>query len=122
MRQLLATGYMHNRVRMVTANFLTKLLLIDWRWGEAWFAEKLLDYEMANNVGGWQWSAGSGCDAAPYFRIFNPDTQIKKFDPELEYIKAWIPEFDTPDYPEPIIDYREARQRALAVYKTALSD
>ncbi len=122
MRQLLATGYMHNRVRMVTANFLTKLLLIDWRWGEAWFAEKLLDYELANNVGGWQWSAGSGCDAAPYFRIFNPDTQIKKFDPELEYIKAWIPEFDTPDYPEPIIDYREARQRALAVYKTALSD
>ncbi len=122
MRQLMETGYMHNRVRMVTANFLTKLLLIDWRWGETWFAKKLLDYEMANNVGGWQWSAGSGCDAAPYFRIFNPDTQIKKFDPELKYIKRWIPEYDTPDYPKPMIDYRKARQQALAVYKTALSD
>ncbi|MGK0297481.1 MAG: deoxyribodipyrimidine photo-lyase [Gammaproteobacteria bacterium] len=121
MRQLKETGYMHNRVRMITANFLSKLLLVDWRWGEKWFAEELLDYEMANNIGGWQWSAGSGCDAAPYFRIFNPDTQIKKFDPEYKYIKKWVPEFDTADYPLPMIDYRDARQRALAVYKTALS-
>jgi deoxyribodipyrimidine photo-lyase len=120
MRQLNETGYMHNRVRMITANFLTKLLLIDWRWGEQYFARKLLDYEMANNVGGWQWSSGSGCDAAPYFRIFNPDTQIEKFDPELKYIRRWIPEFDTADYPLPILDYRQARERAMSVYKSAL--
>lgn len=120
MRQLSATGYMHNRTRMISANFLTKLLLIDWRMGEAWFAEKLLDYEMANNVGGWQWACGSGCDAAPYFRIFNPDTQIRKFDPELKYIRRWIPEFDTLEYPQPMLDYRQARERALAVYKNTL--
>ena len=111
---------MHNRVRMITANFLTKLLLIDWRWGEQYFARKLLDYEMANNVGGWQWSSGSGCDAAPYFRIFNPDTQIEKFDPELKYIRRWIPEFETADYPLPMLDYRQARERAMSVYKSAL--
>jgi deoxyribodipyrimidine photo-lyase len=122
MRQLNETGYMHNRVRMVTANFLTKLLLVDWRWGEAWFAGKLLDYEMANNVGGWQWACGCGVDAAPYFRIFNPATQIKKFDPELKYINQWVPEFDTPRYPQPMLDYRAARERALSVYKTALSN
>jgi len=120
MRQLNAIGYMHNRVRMITANFLTKLLLIDWRWGEQYFAEKLLDYEMANNVGGWQWSAGSGCDAAPYFRIFNPDAQIKKFDPELKYIRQWLPEFGTSAYPLPIVDYRGARERAMLVYKSGL--
>lgn len=120
MRQLNRTGYMHNRVRMISANFLTKLLLVDWRWGEAWFARKLLDYEMANNIGGWQWASGSGCDAAPYFRIFNPDTQTKRFDPELEYIRQWIPEFDSGDYPSPMIDYRNARVRALDVYKSAL--
>ncbi|MEX2352570.1 MAG: deoxyribodipyrimidine photo-lyase, partial [Gammaproteobacteria bacterium] len=122
MRQLNATGYMHNRVRMITANFLTKLLLIDWRWGERYFAEKLLDYEMANNVGGWQWSAGCGCDAAPYFRIFNPDTQVKKFDPELAYIRHWLPEYGTADYPLPMVDYRMARERALAVYKSGLQE
>lgn len=121
MRQLTATGYMHNRVRMITANFLVKLLLVDWRWGEQWFARKLLDYEMANNIGGWQWSAGSGCDAAPYFRIFNPDTQIEKFDPQFEYIRRWVPEFGTPGYPLPMIDYRAARERALLVYKSALA-
>lgn len=120
MRQLNETGYMHNRVRMITANFLTKLLLVDWRWGEQYFARKLLDYEMANNVGGWQWSCGSGCDAAPYFRIFNPDTQIEKFDAELKYIRRWVSEFDTPDYPSPIVEYRHARERALSVYKSAL--
>ena len=120
MRQLNATGYMHNRVRMITANFLTKLLLIDWRWGEQYFAGKLLDYEMANNVGGWQWSCGSGCDAAPYFRIFNPDTQIEKFDPDLKYIRKWIPEFDASGYPLPMVDYRQSRERALLVYKAAV--
>jgi len=120
MRQLNATGYMHNRVRMITANFLTKLLLVDWRWGEQYFAEKLLDYEMANNVGGWQWSSGSGCDAAPYFRIFNPDAQIKKFDPEFKYIRQWLPEFGTSAYPLPIVDYRGARERAMLVYKSGL--
>ncbi len=120
MRQLNETGFMHNRVRMITANFLTKLLLIDWRWGEQYFARKLLDYEMANNIGGWQWSSGSGCDAAPYFRIFNPDTQIEKFDPELKYIRRWVPEFGTPAYPLPMVDYRQARERAMLVYKSAL--
>ena len=120
MRQLNDSGYMHNRVRMLTANFLTKLLLTDWRAGEAYFAGKLLDYEMANNVGGWQWACGSGCDAAPYFRIFNPDTQLRKFDPDLEYVRRWVPEYGTRGYPPPMIGYREARQRALAVYKAAL--
>ncbi len=121
MRELNATGYMHNRVRMITANFLTKLLLVDWRRGEAYFAAKLIDYEMANNVGGWQWASGSGCDAAPYFRIFNPDSQMRKFDPQLQYVKRWIPELDTPDYPAPIVDYRMARDRALTVYKETLA-
>lgn len=120
MRQLNETGYMHNRVRMITANFLTRLLLIDWRWGERWFARKLLDYELANNVGGWQWCAGSGCDAAPYFRIFNPDAQTERFDPQLDYVRRWVPEFGTPDYPLPMVDYRMARERALVVYKAGL--
>ena len=122
MRELNATGYMHNRVRMVVASFLSKDLLIDWRWGEHYFARKLLDYEMASNVGGWQWSAGSGTDAAPYFRIFNPDSQLKKFDPELKYIKKWVPEYaDFSKYPEPIIDHAFARDRCLRAFKEALS-
>ena len=121
MRQLAKTGYMHNRVRMVTASFLTKHLLIDWRWGEAWFAEKLLDFELSSNNGGWQWSAGSGCDAAPYFRIFNPESQQKKFDPENTYVKNWIPELDSGKYPEPMVNHKEARERCLKVFKNALS-
>jgi deoxyribodipyrimidine photo-lyase len=120
MRELNETGYMHNRVRMVTASFLTKHLLIDWRWGEAYFAEKLLDYELASNNGGWQWAAGSGTDAAPYFRIFNPESQLKKFDKQLTYVKRWVPEYGTPDYPEPIVDHKMARERCLATYKAAL--
>jgi deoxyribodipyrimidine photo-lyase len=121
MRELNASGYMHNRVRMVAASFLTKDLLIDWRWGERYFANKLLDYEMASNVGGWQWSAGCGTDAAPYFRIFNPDSQLKKFDPNLEYITKWVPEFaDFTKYPEPIIDHSFARERCMKVFKQAL--
>lgn len=116
MRELNKTGLMHNRVRMVVANFLTKLLLIDWRWGEEFFAKKLLDYEMSSNVGNWQWAAGTGVDAAPYFRIFRPDTQVERFDKNLEYIKKWIPEFKE-DYIEPIVNYKEARQRALDSYK-----
>ena len=120
MRQLNATGYMHNRVRMLTASFLTKHLLIDWRWGEAYFARKLLDFDLASNNGGWQWAAGCGTDAAPYFRIFNPFTQQKKFDPKFEYIHTWIPEFDTPDYPDPIVDHKWARERCLETYKKGL--
>ena len=123
MRELNATGYMHNRVRMVVASFLTKHLLIDWRWGEAYFASKLLDYEMASNVGGWQWAAGSGTDAAPYFRVFNPEIQLKKFDPKLEYIKKWVPEYaDFGKYPKPIVDHAFARDRCLAAFKKALSE
>jgi deoxyribodipyrimidine photo-lyase len=122
MRELNATGYMHNRVRMVVASFLTKDLLIDWRWGERYFARKLLDYEMASNVGGWQWAAGSGTDAAPYFRIFNPESQLKKFDPELKYIKKWVPEYaDFSKYPQPIIDHVFARERCLKAFKAALN-
>ncbi len=122
MRELNATGYMHNRVRMVTASFLTKDLLIDWRWGERYFARKLLDYELASNVGGWQWAAGCGTDAAPYFRIFNPDAQLKKFDPELAYIKKWVPEYaDFSKYPKPIIDHSFARERCLNVFKEAIT-
>jgi deoxyribodipyrimidine photo-lyase len=122
MRELNATGYMHNRVRMVVASFLSKDLLIDWRWGEQYFARKLLDYEMASNVGGWQWAAGSGTDAAPYFRIFNPDSQLKKFDPKLEYIKKWVPEYaDFSKYPKPIIDHAFARERCLKAFKAALT-
>ncbi len=120
MRELNATGHMHNRVRMITASFLCKHLLIDWRWGETYFAQKLLDYEQASNVGNWQWAAGSGVDAAPYFRIFNPTEQIKKFDKELKYIKKWIPELESFDYPKPIVDHKEARERCLKVYKEAV--
>lgn len=121
MRQLNETGQMHNRVRMVVASFLCKHLLIDWRWGEAYFAEKLLDFEMASNVGNWQWAAGTGVDAAPYFRIFNPSTQLDKFDKDRVYIKKWIPEFNTKDYPDPMVDHRMARLRCLETYKTALN-
>ncbi|WP_373072767.1 deoxyribodipyrimidine photo-lyase [Zeaxanthinibacter enoshimensis] len=120
MRQLNKTGYMHNRVRMLVSSFLCKHLLIDWRWGEAYFAEKLLDYEMSSNVGNWQWAAGSGVDAAPYFRIFNPMTQVDKFDKQREYIREFVPEVDTDDYPEKMVDHKEARERCLATYKEAL--
>lgn len=120
MRQLNATGFMHNRVRMLVGSFLCKHLLIDWRWGEAYFAEKLHDYEMASNVGNWQWVAGSGVDAAPYFRIFNPTTQIEKFDKDLKYINKWVPEFQELTYPEKMVDHKEARERCLATYKRAL--
>ena len=120
MRELNATGHMHNRVRMIVASFLCKHLLIDWRWGETYFAQKLLDYEQSSNVGNWQWAAGSGVDAAPYFRIFNPTEQIKKFDKELKYIKKWIPELETKFYPEPIVDHKFARERCLKVYKEAV--
>lgn len=122
MRQLNATGYMHNRVRMVTASFLCKHLLIDWRWGEAYFAKKLLDYELSSNNGNWQWAAGTGCDAAPYFRVFNPTEQLKKFDPELKYIKKWIPEWGTFDYPNPMLEHSFARNRAIETYKKALNE
>lgn len=122
MRQLNAIGYMHNRVRMLTASFLTKHLLTDWRWGERYFARQLLDYELASNNGGWQWAAGSGCDAAPYFRVFNPTTQLKKFDEELTYVRRWVPEYGTPAYPDPIVDHKEARERALRVYKRGLAE
>lgn len=120
MRELNSTGFMHNRVRMITASFLTKHLLIDWRWGEAYFAEKLLDFDLASNNGGWQWAAGSGTDAAPYFRIFNPYTQADKFDKERKYIKKWVPEYDTEAYVDPIVDHKEARVRCLATYKEGL--
>jgi deoxyribodipyrimidine photo-lyase len=120
MRELNQTGFMHNRVRMVTASFLCKHLLIDWRWGEAYFAGKLLDYELASNNGNWQWCAGTGCDAVPYFRIFNPELQAKKFDPEMEYIRKWVPEYGTSDYPTPIIDHKFARQRAIERYGNVL--
>ncbi|XOV93678.1 MAG: cryptochrome/photolyase family protein [Bacteroidota bacterium] len=121
MRELNATGFMHNRVRMITSSFLTKMLLIDWRWGERYFAEKLLDYELASNNGGWQWAAGTGTDAQPYFRIFNPYTQTEKFDKDYKYIRKWVPEFDSTDYPDPIVDYKYARVRAIETYKKALS-
>ena len=120
MRQLNETGWMHNRVRMIVAGFLVKHLLIDWRWGEAYFAEKLLDYELASNNGNWQWAAGSGCDATPYFRVFNPWTQAKKFDPKEEYVRRWVKEYPE-NYPSPIVDHDFARKRALEVYKKALN-
>jgi deoxyribodipyrimidine photo-lyase len=120
MRELNETGFMHNRVRMIVASFLTKHLLIDWRWGEAYFAKKLLDFDLAANNGGWQWAAGSGCDAAPYFRVFNPYLQTEKFDPEMKYIKKWVPELGTKDYPSPIVEHDFARKRVLKVYKEAL--
>lgn len=121
MRELNTTGLMHNRVRMVAASFLTKLLLVDWRWGEAYFAGKLLDYELSSNNGNWQWAAGTGCDAAPYFRIFNPESQLKKFDPDLTYINKWIPDYKE-GYLKPIIDYKAARERCLRVYQEGLSN
>jgi len=121
MRQLNATGYMHNRVRMVTASFLCKHLLIDWKWGEAYFAEKLLDFELSSNNGNWQWAAGTGCDAAPYFRIFNPIEQQKKFDKEFTYIRKWVPEFGTDEYPEPVVDHSFARNRALETYRRGIT-
>ena len=120
MRELNATGYMHNRVRMIVASFLTKHLLIDWRWGEAYFAQKLLDFDLAANNGGWQWAAGSGCDAAPYFRVFNPYLQTKKFDPDLAYIKKWVPEFQELTYAKPIVEHEFARARCLQTYGSAL--
>jgi deoxyribodipyrimidine photo-lyase len=120
MRELNTTGYMHNRVRMLTASFLCKHLLIDWRWGEAYFAEKLLDYDMSANVGNWQWAAGSGVDAAPYFRIFNPMTQVDKFDKQKEYINTWVPELQEFGYPDMMVDHKMARERCLKTYKEAL--
>lgn len=120
MREMNQTGYMHNRVRMVVASFLTKHLLIDWRWGEAYFAEKLHDYELASNNGGWQWASGSGCDAAPYFRIFNPQLQTRKFDHDHRYILKWVPEYGTPSYPQPMVDHTAARIRAIETYKKGL--
>jgi deoxyribodipyrimidine photo-lyase len=120
MRELNSTGHMHNRVRMIVSSFLTKHLLIDWRWGEAYFAQKLLDFDLASNNGGWQWAAGSGTDAAPYFRIFNPESQREKFDKDYKYIRQWIPEFGTPQYAKPIVDHKTARERCLKVYGDAL--
>jgi len=120
MRELNATGHMHNRVRMLVASFLCKHLLIDWRWGEAYFAEKLLDYELSSNVGNWQWAAGSGVDAAPYFRIFNPITQVEKFDKQKEYINKWVPELQELTYPNKMVDHKMARERCLKTYKEAL--
>ncbi len=122
MRELNTTGFMHNRVRMIVASFLSKNLLIDWRWGEAYFAKKLLDYDLAANNGGWQWAAGAGCDAAPYFRIFNPYLQTEKFDPQLKYIKQWVPEWQEFNYPPPIVDHVVARKRCLDVYGKALKE
>jgi len=121
MRELSATGFMHNRVRMLVANFLCKHLLIDWRWGEAYFAQKLLDYDKSANVGNWQWAAGSGVDAAPYFRIFNPMTQMDKFDKQKEYINKWVPDLQEHTYPPKMVDHMVARSRCLKVYKEAVS-
>jgi deoxyribodipyrimidine photo-lyase len=121
MRELNATGFMHNRVRMVVASFLTKHLLLDWHLGEAYFAEKLMDFELASNIGGWQWAAGCGCDAAPYFRVFNPQSQQEKFDKDFKYIKKWVPEYGSSSYPEPIVDHKFARDRVLNRYKSALN-
>lgn len=122
MRELNETGFMHNRVRMVVASFLCKHLLIDWRWGEAYFAKKLIDYDLAANNGNWQWAAGSGCDATPYFRVFNPALQTKKFDPQLKYIKQWVPEFDSDNYPKPIVEHDLTRKRALEIYGKAVKE
>jgi len=120
MRELNQTGFMHNRVRMITASFLTKHLLMYWYQGERYFAAKLLDYELSANNGNWQWAAGTGCDAAPYFRVFNPETQMKKFDPDLEYVKKWVPEYGTSQYPPPMVDHVQARERALRAFGKAL--
>lgn len=122
MRELNDTGFMHNRVRMIVASFLTKHLLIDWRWGEAYFAAKLLDFDLASNIGGWQWASGSGLDAAPYFRVFNPTSQMERFDKDLSYVNRWVPELNTHLYPEPIVEHKWARERCLATYKEALSN
>lgn len=120
MRELNESGWMHNRVRMITASFLTKHLLVDWRWGEAYFAKKLLDFDLSSNNGGWQWAAGSGTDAAPYFRVFNPTSQLKKFDKDLKYVKQWVPEYGTTKYPDPVVDHKMARERCLETYKESL--
>lgn len=120
MRQLNETGYMHNRVRMITASFLCKHLLIDWRWGESYFAEKLLDYELSSNNGNWQWAAGTGCDAAPYFRVFNPYIQQKKFDPGSIYTRKWAPDSEKPGYPAPVVEHSFARERAISIYRSGL--
>jgi deoxyribodipyrimidine photo-lyase len=122
MRQLNSTGWMHNRVRMIAAGFLVKHLLIDWRWGEAYFAQKLMDYELSSNNGNWQWAAGTGCDAAPYFRIFNPEEQLRKYDPQHIYVKKWVPEFGTSRYVKPIVENNYARKRVIEVYRKALLD
>ena len=121
MRQMNTIGWMHNRARMITASFLCKHLLIDWRWGEAYFGKKLRDYDLSANNGGWQWAAGSGTDAAPYFRVFNPTRQSQRFDPKGEYIRHWVPEVDSPDYPQPMVEHTMARQRAIDTYKKGLS-
>ena len=120
MRELNETGFMHNRVRMITASFLTKHLLIDWRWGEAYFAGKLFDYELSSNNGNWQWAAGTGCDAAPCFRVFNPSEQTRRYDPQMIYVKRWVPKMDSPSYPAPMVDHTIARQRALTTYSSGL--
>src|SRR5690606_20348549 len=120
MRQLNETGYMHNRVRMIVASFLCKHLLIDWRWGEAYFAQKLNDYDLSANNGNWQWASGSGCDSAPYFRIFNPTIRMHRFDKKLEYVRRWVSEFGTEAYPQPVVEHSYARDRALKVYSEAL--
>jgi deoxyribodipyrimidine photo-lyase len=120
MRELNATGFMHNRVRMVTASFLVKHLLVNWQWGEAYFAEKLLDFDLSANNGNWQWAAGTGCDAAPYFRIFNPASQASKFDEQGMYTRKWVPELGTASCPKPVVDHETARTRCLETYKTAL--
>ncbi len=122
MRELNATGLMHNRVRMITASFLTKHLLVDWRLGEEYFAEKLFDFELSSNNGNWQWAAGTGCDAAPYFRVFSPAAQQEKFDKEREYIRKWVPEIGTAAYPKPIVDHGMARARAMETYRKALKE
>ena len=121
MRELNETGLMHNRVRMITAGFLCKHLLIDWKWGEAYFAKKLLDFELSSNNGNWQWAAGTGCDAAPYFRVFNPYEQVKKFDKELVYIKTWVKDLNELSYPAPMVEHKMARQRAIDRYKEGLN-
>ena len=122
MRELNSTGFMHNRVRMVTASFLCKHLLIDWRWGEAYFAKKLLDYDLSANNGNWQWAAGTGCDAAPYFRVFNPQSQLERFDKQMEYVKKWVPEVETANYSKPMVEHKMARLRALEVYKAGIDN